>query len=68
MNTKAERLAAGDPRLSIEERYPSHDAYVRRVIEAATRLRTERFFLAEDVDARFAAAAARTAGLMRPTR
>ena len=25
-NTQAERLAAGDPRLSIEERYPSHNA------------------------------------------
>jgi Alpha/beta hydrolase domain len=25
--TKAERIAAGDPRLSIEERYPTKDAY-----------------------------------------
>ena len=28
--TKDERLAAGDPRLSIEERYPTHRRYVRR--------------------------------------
>ena len=27
--TKAERLAAGDPRLSIEERYPSRETYLR---------------------------------------
>ncbi len=33
--TRAERLAKGDPRLSLEERYPSHDAYVAKVKEAA---------------------------------
>ena len=27
-DASAERLAAGDPRLSIEERYPSKDAYL----------------------------------------
>ncbi|HUQ72829.1 MAG TPA: alpha/beta hydrolase domain-containing protein [Planctomycetaceae bacterium] len=68
MNTKTERLAAGDPRLSIEERYPSHDVYVRMVTEVASRLRSERFFLAEDVDRAIAAAAARTVGFMRPSR
>ena len=35
--TKAERLASGDPRLSLEERYHTHDGYVRAVTEAATR-------------------------------
>ncbi|MGB8434697.1 MAG: alpha/beta hydrolase domain-containing protein [Burkholderiales bacterium] len=33
--TKAERLAAGDPRLSLEERYVTHDGYVAAVREAA---------------------------------
>ncbi|RZK33978.1 MAG: SusD/RagB family nutrient-binding outer membrane lipoprotein, partial [Hymenobacter sp.] len=34
--TKAERLAAGDPRLSLEERYSSHQCYVQEVIKAVT--------------------------------
>jgi hypothetical protein len=46
--TKAERLAAGDPRLSIEERYPTHEDYVRKVTDAAKRLERERFLLEED--------------------
>lgn len=29
--TKAERLATGDPRPSIEERYQTHGSYVNRV-------------------------------------
>jgi len=29
--TRAERLSSGDPRLSIEERYPRHARYVRAV-------------------------------------
>ena len=33
--TKQERLDAKDPRLSIEERYPSKDAYVTKVKQAA---------------------------------
>ena len=33
--TKAERLAAGDPRLSLEERYKNHDGYVAAVTKAA---------------------------------
>jgi hypothetical protein len=49
-NTKAERLAASDPRLSIEERYPSQDAYVRAVKEAAAELVRARFLLIEDHD------------------
>ena len=47
--TKAERLASGDPRLSIEERYRSEAAYAAAVKEAASRLRQERFLLDEDV-------------------
>jgi hypothetical protein len=48
--TKAERLASGDPRLSLEERYGSHDAYVARVKEAARRQVGERFLLQDDAD------------------
>ena len=48
--TKAERLAAGDPRLSIEERYPSHGAYVSAVVQAANGLQRDRFLLDEDVE------------------
>ena len=33
--TKAARLAAGDPRLSLEERYGTHDGYVAAVKAAA---------------------------------
>jgi hypothetical protein len=46
--TRAERIASGDPRLSLEERYGTHDAYVRRVRGTANRLVRERLLLAED--------------------
>jgi hypothetical protein len=48
--TKAQRLAAGDPRPSLEERYGTHDAYVARVKAAAQRLVAERFLLQDDAD------------------
>ena len=48
--TKALRLAAGDPRLSLEERYGTHDAYVARVKAAAARAVAERFLLQDDAD------------------
>ena len=48
--TKAERLATGDPRPSLEERYPSHDAYVQAVAKAARDLRDARLLLDEDVE------------------
>jgi hypothetical protein len=48
--TKAERVAAGDPRPSLEERYPSHDAYVEAVASAAHELREARLLLDEDVE------------------
>ncbi len=47
--TKADRLVTGDPRLSSEERYPSHADYVRAVTRAANRLRQQRLLLDEDV-------------------
>ena len=48
--TRAERLAAGDPRPSVEERYPTHDAYVVKVKEAADRLVAQRYLLADDAE------------------
>jgi hypothetical protein len=54
--TKADRDASGDPRLSLEERYPSHDAYVSAVTQAAESLAAAGLLLEEDV-ARYAAAA-----------
>jgi Alpha/beta hydrolase domain len=56
--TKAERLAAGDPRPSIEERYADHATYVSLVTRAAQELKTQRFMLDEDVAATIAAAQA----------
>jgi hypothetical protein len=49
VRTKADRLATGDPRLSIEERYPTHDAYVNVVTRAAIDLRQQRLLLDGDV-------------------
>jgi hypothetical protein len=57
--TRAERLTAGDPRLSIEERYPSLGAYVNKVAREANGLLRERFLLQEDVH-RFIEAAAQS--------
>ena len=46
--TRAERLAAADPRLSIEERYPSKDVYVAAFRRAADDLVAEHYLLRED--------------------
>ena len=46
--TKAAREATGDPRLSIEERYASADAYVAAIRTAASSLVQQRFLLPED--------------------
>jgi hypothetical protein len=56
--TKAERLAKGDPRPSLEERYGSHAAYVQRVSEIVRELLQARLLLPEDAT-RFVDAAAR---------
>lgn len=47
--TEAERLATGDPRKSLEERYEDHDGYVREVTKAAEKLLKKRFLLPDDV-------------------
>ncbi|MFH1498395.1 MAG: alpha/beta hydrolase domain-containing protein, partial [Verrucomicrobiota bacterium] len=46
--TRAERLAAGDPRPSLEERYGSRETYLERVREAAKRAVAEGLLLPED--------------------
>jgi hypothetical protein len=48
--TRQERLASGDPRLSLEERYPTQDDYVRKVTEAAQDLAARGLLLDEDVE------------------
>ena len=49
--TRADRAQAGDPRLSVEERYPARDVYLDRIREAAAALVARRFLLQEDVEA-----------------
>ena len=46
--TKAQRLAAGDPRLSLEERYVTTAGYVNAVTTAVNKLVSERLMLASD--------------------
>ena len=55
--TKAERDADGDPRLSLEERYGTHEGYVTAVSAAAARAVAEGFLLQGDADALIAEAA-----------
>ncbi|CAN7597435.1 alpha/beta hydrolase domain-containing protein [Variovorax sp. LjRoot84] len=46
--TRAERIARGDPRLSLEERYGSHEGYVAAVRAAAEKASAEGFLLPAD--------------------
>ena len=46
--TEAERLASGDPRPSVEERYPSFGRYYSEVIRAIDGLVKDRLMLCED--------------------
>ena len=48
--TTAQRVAAGDPRQSLEERYTDHQGYVNAVRQAAQDLVGEGFLLEEDAD------------------
>ena len=54
--TAANRKKSGDPRPSLEERYPDHAHYVEAVRAAAKELCDERLLLDEDVE-RYVAAA-----------
>jgi alpha/beta hydrolase family protein len=48
--TQADRQAAGDPRLSLQELYGDHAGYVAQVAAAAQNLQGQRLMLQEDVD------------------
>ena len=48
--TEAERLATGDPRPSLKERYENREGFVEAVTEAAHELVRARFLLMEDGD------------------
>ena len=48
--TRTERLATGDPRKSLKERYKDHNGYVAAVEQAAAELVQSRFLLQEDAD------------------
>jgi hypothetical protein len=54
--TKAQRLANGDPRLSLEERYGTHAGYVAAVTGAANSAFSQGYLLAADRDALIAQA------------
>ena len=56
--TKSERMANGDSRLSLEERYKDHDGYVAAVKAAADKTVAEGFLLRKDAEALVAAAQA----------
>jgi hypothetical protein len=47
--TRSDRQKSADPRLSIEERYANHEAYVKQVEGAAKRLVEKRLLLEDDV-------------------
>ena len=54
--TKADRVASGDPRLSLEERYSDHDGYVKAVRSAADQLVRDGYLLRDDAAAMVAQA------------
>jgi len=56
--TRAARLANSDPRLSLEERYKTHDGYVDAVKDAAATAVAQGFLLQADADALVAQAGA----------
>ena len=58
--TKADRIAKGDPRPSLEERYGTHDGYVKAVTAAANHAVDMGFLLPADRDALIAQAQAST--------
>jgi hypothetical protein len=63
-NTRAERLANGDPRLSLEERYGTHAGYVDAVRKAAANAIEQGFLLPADAEGLIARAEA--SNVLRP--
>jgi hypothetical protein len=64
--TRAERLAKGDPRPSLEERYPTPAAYVAKVDAIAQELVRQRMMLAEELPRQHKAAVDDTLARLRP--
>jgi hypothetical protein len=64
--TQEQRTTAGDSRKSLQERYSSHDGYVRAVRDAAQSLVAERFLLEQDA-ARYVKEAERSTVLVTAT-
>jgi hypothetical protein len=56
--TRSERMASGDTRLSLEERYRTHSGYVEAVTAAAAKAVSAGFLLQADADVLMAQAAA----------
>lgn len=48
--TRAERLAKGDPRLSLEERYSDHAGFVAQVRKAVAEVQSEGWLLPDDAE------------------
>jgi hypothetical protein len=48
--TKSQRMASGDPRLSIEERYGDYAGYQKQFADNCAKLMRERYLLQEDAD------------------
>jgi len=65
-STRAQRLANGDPRPSLEERYRDHDGFVARMAEAVQRQLAAGWLLPEDATSLMDAA--RASAVLRPTR
>jgi hypothetical protein len=63
--TREARMAAGDPRPSVEERYADDAAYVAAVRRAAEELVAERLLLPADAETLIARAQAGTLGQLR---
>ena len=63
--TKAEREAANDPRRSLEERYPSKDAYLDQVKAAVQKLIKQRFLTDADLEPQLKQASERWDWVMR---
>ncbi len=64
--TRAERIAAHDPRPSVEERYAGRDAYLRAYDAATAALVRDGYVLAEDAPALHAHAVELWDALSRP--
>jgi len=64
--TREAREKTHDPRLSVAERYPSRDAYLKQVTDTVTKLAAEGYVLRDDVPAIVAQASARWDTVTRP--